>query len=229
MSTHERSTVAIYSSLTSRYDSLADQRRSYLEAVDRLFLELAKNSGNHWLDIGSGDGFRAVQLNRQLDKTLTLLEPSLLLASDFEETHSDITVIRSTLSSAKISRQFDLVSMLWNVIGHVDSLDDSLKKIYGVLADDGVIFLDANSPFNVRRFGFLAVFRNLASTGPIQFSWPDRNSPGRVNFFGRRVLKTKLELAGFVPEFRYINYDNGLPASSEFTGSIVCIARKRRL
>ncbi len=228
MSNHERSTVASYSGLTGKYGTLVNERRNYLEAVDRHFLELAKDSGSKWLDVGSGDGFRAVQLNRHLNKELTLVEPSLLLASDFEEAHPGIAVIRSTLSSAKISRQFDLVSMLWNVIGHLDSLDDSLRKIHGMLADDGVIFLDANSPFNFRRFGLLAVFKNLARKVPIQFSWPEKNSPGRVNFFGRRVLRNKLKLAGFVPKFQYIDYDSGLPASSEYTGSIVCTARKRR-
>jgi SAM-dependent methyltransferase len=207
---------------------LADERKNYIEAVDRHFLELARNSGKNWLDIGSGDGLRAVRLNQLLEKTLTLMEPSRLLSYDFEEAHPDVSVIRSTLSSANVSRQFDLVSMLWNVVGHLNSLEDSLRRIHGMLAEDGVLFLDANSPFNVRRFGLQAVFRNLARKGQIQFSWPESNSPGRVNFFGSRVLSEKLKSAGFDPSFHYIDYDNGLPALSEYTGSIVCTARKRR-
>lgn len=228
MNNNDRTTVEIYSNLSSKYGSLTEQRRSYLQAVDRHFLELAKSCGKNWLDIGSGDGIRAVLLNQFLGKTLTLIEPSRLLAPSFEELNPEVSVIRSTLSSAKISRQFDLISMLWNVVGHLGSLDDSLRIVHKILADDGVLFLDANSPFNVRRFGLQAVVRNMTRRGQIQFPWPDSNSLGQVNFFGRRVLSKKLKLAGFAPDFHYVQYDNGLPALSQYTGSIICIARKRR-
>jgi len=220
--------VTQYSRLVGTYSALAGERSAYNSGVDRAFSSLARTQGAEWLDVGSGDATRALRLNRELRKTLTVLEPSSLLPSSFESDYPSVGVIRGQIEDADFGREFDIVSMLWNVVGHLESLRATLLKVHERLSPSGVLFFDANSCLNVSRFGVTTVMKNFIRRAPrLSFPWPDEDSKTSVNFYSRRFLKVQLTRAGFSPSFSYINYDTGLPASSAFDGSMVIVAKKR--
>jgi hypothetical protein len=227
MQNPDLSAVDQYSTMSELYPSLSLSRKEYNASVDSRLTSLAGGLGPRWLDIGSGDGVRALGLNRELQKSLTVLEPSTLLPKTFESNHPDVRVIRSQLEFVDLNHEFDLVTMLWNVVGHLDSLSTSLQRVAKWTAPSGLLFFDLNSPLNIRRFGLASVLNNLVQGGQtLSFPWPATDSDSSVRFYRRRYLVSELARAGFQASFSYLDYDSGLPTKSGFTGSLIVVARK---
>lgn len=215
-----------YGALKGVYESISDQRRRYNAAVDKQFLKVAQSVGRRWLDIGTGDGKRALGLNRILLKELTVVEPSSLLDNSFEMKNPDVAVVRASFESVLGLGRFDVVSGLWNVVGHVESLESFFRKAWELLDEGGLLFFDANSPFNMRRFGARAALRNLFSgRSTFSFSWnPAAVSP--VSLHRASAIVSLLETIGFSTSILYLDYENGNQVSSGFLGSVVVTARK---
>lgn len=215
-----------YSALGDMYESISEQRRLYNSAVDKQFFKVAQSVGRRWLDIGTGDGKRALRLNRALSKELTVVEPSSLLDDTFEAKNPDVKVIRASFESVGGSGRFDVISGLWNVVGHVESLEGFFHKAWHLLDEGGLLFFDANSPFNVRRFGARAALRNLLSRQTsFSFNWSSL-AVSPVIFYRTSAIVAHLEATGFSTSILYLDYENGNPVSSGFLGSVVVTARK---
>lgn len=220
-------TVGHYSSLSGLYPSLSLSRRNYNAAVDSRLVSLTGQLGPRWLDIGAGDGVRALSLNHELKKNLTVLEPSALLPKTFESDHPNIRVVRSQLEFADFDHEFDLVTMLWNVVGHLESLKSSLRQVAKWTAPSGLLFFDVNSPLNIRRFGLAPVLKNMTRSGQtLSFPWPQTDSDSNVKFYRKGHLVAELAEAGFLASCSYLDYDSGFPTRSGFTGSMIVVARK---
>ena len=215
-----------YSALSGTYAGISERRRRYNTAVDNHFVALAQAAGGRWLDVGTGDGKRALELNRLLSKDLTVVEPSSLLEDSFELKNPEVNVIRASFDEIDESLTFDVVSALWNVVGHVDSLELFLAQVWNLLDDDGLLFFDVNSPFNWRRFGLNAVTKNLLSRrNSYSFTW-NSAVPSTVNFYRISFIVAQLKSAGFLPSISYLDYETGIQVSSGFLGSAVVSARK---
>lgn len=218
-----------YSRIAGTYRGLVEPRRFYLEAVDRRFRDISRITGARWLDVGTGDGSRALALNSVIAKSLTVVEPSSLLPESFEEDHPDTVVIRRSLNDAAISESFGLISALWNVVGHVESLPGFLAKCSELLDDDGVFFFDLNSPFNLKRFGLRAVARNFFSkSDEYSFQWNPSLPDSRVKFYRVSYVLDQLSLLGFRSTVSFVDYESGRSVGSSFLGSAVVVAIKQR-
>ena len=217
-----------YSALRQTYSGLALEREAYNHAVDREFCAVASAAGPRWLDAGAGDAKRTLALNTIVKKELTVVEPSLLLEPSFELDHPAVEVIRDSFEEIETETSFDLVSALWNVVGHVDSLPEFFGKVWDILAQDGVFLFDVNSPLNFRKFGLSAVSRNLLSSKAqtLSFNWNPTVPHSRVNFYRTSLIARHLSTAGFISTVKFIDYASGKPAFSGFTGSAIFTARK---
>jgi SAM-dependent methyltransferase len=219
-------TISEYSALKERYSKISGQRTTYLQAVDNHFLSLAENEGPDWLDIGSGDGVRALLLNEKLKKNLSVIEPSELLPRTFERSNPEVQVIRRRVEDLEFEREFDIVTMLWNVIGHLESLKDCLRFIRKSLKPHGLLYFDSNSALNLRRFGAADVARNLLHTQSVKYPWPNPDSETFVEIFRKSFLERALKEAGFQVEVRYLDYDRGEWVQNQFQGSFIILARR---
>lgn len=219
-------TVREYTELAERYSQIANQRESYLHAVNDHFLSVAKNEGPNWLDIGSGNGARTLLLNENLKKRLSIIEPSGLLPKTFEKSNPEVHVIRRRVEDAVFERTFDIVTMFWNVIGHLESLEECLRFIGYSLRSNGLLYFDANSALNVRRFGVANVARNLLHSRSVRYPWPNAESDTVVEIYRKSFVVHFLKKAGFQVEIRYLDYDRGDWVQNEFQGSFIILARK---
>jgi 2-polyprenyl-3-methyl-5-hydroxy-6-metoxy-1,4-benzoquinol methylase len=209
------------------YQIVCKRREKYINGVNRDFLKIAKDKGLNWLDIGSGDSIRSAYLNTILGKKLTVLEPSELLTKDFECSNPDIKFLRTSIEEIEFLEKFDVISLLWNVVGHLTNLEATLKKIYNALHPGGVLYFDTNSPFNLIEYGVRQVVKNFFSKQEyLKFSWPDSNSESYVLFYKKSYLIKILKEAGFSVSVRNINYDSGNSVRSCFFGSMVVTAKK---
>ena len=218
--------VAAYNRLTNQYRRISLSRAGYLNAVDEHFLSLARDEGFDWLDIGSGDGVRALSLNRTLNKNLSVLEPSKLLPENFRLEHPEVQIFRQSAENLSLKQEFDVVTMLWNVIGHVDNLEACFAAIRDCLRPSGLLYFDANSALNIRRFGIRNVSRNLRHRRSVKFPWPDADSESEVEIFRQSFLRSALKATGFQTRFLFMDYENGQLVRNQFQGSVIVMARR---
>jgi SAM-dependent methyltransferase len=150
--------VAAYDRLAPTYARLALHRAAYLNAVDRLILAAVPPGSRSMLDVGSGDGARAARIAEVAGlPDLTLLEPSERMRS-YCPAHVTLWALRAEdLRSRQGS--FDIVTCLWNVLGHImpsDARLEALRQFARLVSPQGRIFIDVNHRYNARHYGIMA-------------------------------------------------------------------------
>ena len=69
--------VVAYDRLAPFYTRVAERRLAYLEAIERLVLDRIPSGSSSYLDVGSGDGRRALRIARHAAlREVVLVEPS---------------------------------------------------------------------------------------------------------------------------------------------------------
>ena len=149
--------VAAYDQLASRYAELSRRREPYLRAVESCIQQRVPSGSRSMLDIGAGDGTRALRIAAaSAIKHVILLEPSAGMARLVSQ-ESEVWPIRAEeLDSAALSERFDVITCLWNVLGHVrreESRARAVANIARMLSPEGKFFLDVNHRYNVRAYG----------------------------------------------------------------------------
>src|SRR5882762_1286081 len=147
--------IAAYDFVAPGYRELSERRRAYLDAVDAEILRLVPKGGASLIDVGAGDGRRALQIAKQAGITrVVLVEPSegmkKLIPLGVEVWNERVEALRET------SQRFDLVLCLWNVLGHVASREwrvEALRNLTRVRSAGGLIFLDVMNRYNVAECG----------------------------------------------------------------------------
>jgi 2-polyprenyl-3-methyl-5-hydroxy-6-metoxy-1,4-benzoquinol methylase len=147
--------VAAYDRIAPIYARLAQQRRAYLEAVDRLIVAEIAPGSRAMLDVGAGDGARAARIAGAAGlQDLTLLEPSAVMRS-YCPAQATIWAMRA---EDLHSRQgaFDVITCLWNVLGHIlpsAARVEVLRQFARLATPQGKIFIDLNHRYNARHYG----------------------------------------------------------------------------
>ena len=230
--------VTAYDRLAPVYARVADERRAYLDAVERLIVAEIPPGSRSLLDVGAGDGARAWRIARATGaQDLVLLEPSAAMRS---RCPSDATVW-AIRAEALESRQgsFDVITCLWNVLGHIfpqAARVEVLRQFARLVAPAGKIFVDVNHRYNARHYGAAATalrfLRDRVApgdrNGDVTVTWNIEGNPcvtsGHV--FTHAEFARMTRAAGLSVEKRFvIDYASGQVRRRSWAGHLLYVLR----
>jgi 2-polyprenyl-3-methyl-5-hydroxy-6-metoxy-1,4-benzoquinol methylase len=171
--------VAAYDRIAPIYASLADQRRKYLNAIERLVAAAIPPDSRTLLDVGAGDGSRARRIAQQCSiSEIVLLEPAERMRSGGSGDAEFLTMRAEELH--QVQTRFDVILCLWNVLGHIfppAGRIEVLRQFARLLAPGGKAFIDVNHRYNARHYGGLPTSLRFLRD---QFSWSEENGDVQV-------------------------------------------------
>lgn len=157
--------VAAYDRIAAHYGGLTRRRELYLRGIEREIISRIQPGSRSLLDVGAGDGTRALRIASQLGVgRVVLVEPSREMTDKTRGEpagHLEIWPVRAEeLGSPGIAtaERFDVITCLWNVLGHVPTAENrqrALTAIARMLAPSGNFFLDVNHRYNASSYGIL--------------------------------------------------------------------------
>lgn len=224
-----------YDRLAPHYRAYARARAAYLEAVDRYVIENAPQ-GARLLDVGAGDGVRAAAIARAIAAShVVLCEPSERMASLCRLQSVARVWTHAAENLPQGEERFDVVTCLWNVLGHLPDRDARRKALAGMqrlLAPGGRIFCDVNNRHNARAYGPLRVIgrRMLDAIAPddrrgdAEFEWHigGERIPARGHLFTPGEMDAIVHEARLRVEQRIaIDYMTGSPSPRPWDGQLV--------
>jgi len=225
-----------YDSIADSYGAQSKERLKYLNAIDDLIVEKLKSNSNiNYLDIGSGDGRRALKISNSLDVfTTTLLDDSegmLKLLDDKNVMYEQLSIF-----DFETNEKFDLITCLWNVIGHFPSKDYRLSffnKIDKLLSERGILIFDVNNRYNISYYGIENVMRNLMND---QFNsnengwFPLKSESAETKVYIHNPFDIK-EYLNNTPlkliDTIYVNYETGEIEKTFFEGQLLYIIGRK--
>jgi len=237
---HCEDPVLAYDRLAAIYAELVLKRARYLAGVEREILaRIAPGSGS-LLDVGAGHGGRALDIaSRTGIQRIVLVEPSEKMLPACKET--EIWRLRAEeLSKAPRSVKFEVITCLWNVLGHIKGTAPRVQALSGItslLSENGRFFMDVNHRYNARAYGVLAtsvrivrdVFLPSEENGDVRVHW--NASRERVSTYGHvfthKEVAQLAEKAGLKLEERIVvDYDDGCVRHSPFQGNLLYVFRR---
>lgn len=232
--------VAAYNRIAPIYADLAEQRRAYLDAIERLIIDNILPGSRSLLDVGGGDGSRALRIaqSRGIAK-LVLLEPAAAMQSRLPP---DVQVW--TLRAEDLDRtegEFDVILCLWNVLGHIFPAPkrlEVLRQIARLLIPGGKAFIDVNHRYNARHYGLLiTAMRYLrdrlawhATNGDVPVTWRigELMCTTMGHVFTDKEVRSLCREAGLNIESRFVvDYATGETRRSEFEGHLLYVLAPR--
>ena len=157
------SSEKLYDVFAGSYLGYSESRKAYLTSVDDIICETAGNR-KRYMDIGAGDGRRSMYIaDKVRAEEIVLLDSSETMLSKAREEQRVRKKIASITNYSSI-REFDLVTCLWNVLGHIPTRElrqEALLRIQKLLSDGGLLAMDVNNRYNVAQYGLRAVFKNM--------------------------------------------------------------------
>lgn len=238
--------VQAYDRIAGSYPEIAERRRKYLEEVDRLIVERIAGKGNALLDVGAGDGERAMRISASAGmREVVLLEPSAGMRSRMKAGPEIWPIRMEQLDWTKApfaKRRFDVITCLWNVIGHIDGTKtraSSLRQLAELLAPDGFLFLDVNHRYNISSYGFMKTAGRFVwdkiwpseRHGDVIVKWeygsPAQQCATRGHVFTASEVEKLVRMAGLEIEERIvIDYEDGRLRWFGFQGNLFYCLRR---
>lgn len=245
-----------YDQIAPYYRKLSEPRTSYINAVNRTVVNailLSQSPVVSMLDVGAADGVRGMQIAEKIHaKKLTLLEPSkemvILINKQNQSKNHYLKVVQGYVENLptvlnKEGGKFDVITMLWNVLGHVpdrQSRITALRNLKQLLSTDGRLYFDINNRYNVKAYGKDIVKNNYTvdinnpsglydNNGDILYKMhaDSKEILAWGHVFNPREIKTLIEESGLkVIDHHLIDYDTGDLAASFGQGNplFICSA-----
>ena len=230
--------VAAYDLVAPVYARLSNERRAYLDAVEARVIEEIPPRSRSLLDVGAGDGARAVRIAAQAGlHDVVLLEPSAVMRSRCPAA-ADIWALRAEDLRGR-QGSFDVITCLWNVLGHVFPAAarlEALRQFSRLRSPAGRIFIDVNHRYNARHYGALATAMRFLrdrvspgdSNGDVRVAWKIDGqacaTAGHV--FTNREFMELAQAAGLRIEKRLIiDYATGRLARRSYQGHLLYVLR----
>lgn len=223
--------VAAYDRLAAEYANISARRRAYLDAIERLVIAHVPADAHSMLDIGAGDGRRAVRIAYEAGiSSLTLLEPS----SNMRQTWP-ASVQAWPLRAEELAHQqgsFDVITCLWNVLGHIfpsPARQQVLRQIARLLRPGGAAFIDVSHRYNGRHYGFFPTLIRMTTdllrtdTGDVLAKWTVAGQAltTRGHVFTDREMTDALHAAGLtIAGQHFVDYRTGDPVASRWLGHL---------
>jgi len=224
-----------YTLFASSYCDYSLNKIVYISAVNKFIQEEAL-SLKSMVDVGSGDGKRGRLIGDILGiEKITLIDNSegmIALANNIEKAD----VVFEDISSLRFENKnkYDLVSLLWNVLGHISSEGRiiTLMNLAKLVNDGKSIFIDVNNRYNISHYGFPAVVKNILkdiflsnkTNGDFNLKVITVNGEieTTVHIFNPFEIEKLIKLAGLKIEKRkIINYRSGKICKTIFGGQLV--------
>ena len=232
--------VDAYDALAPHYSEYTRSRAAYCDSVDRRLLEWLPQRIGAMLDVGTGDGRRAVRLATSMAATrLVLSDPSRPMVELCRRHHvSDIWSCRAE-ELPEHEAPFDVITCLWNVLGAVDGPAqrlEALRRMRALLTANGRIYMDVHNRYNIATAGVGRVLvrrlrdlvRPSTSNGEIAFVWAvaGHQIPSRGYLFTHREMRRLVAAAGLrVVHDVFVDYADGR-TRGPWTGQLLfCLAR----
>lgn len=235
-----------YNAIAKNYDAYSQKYLEYLNSIDDYVISCIE-PGSSVLDLGCGDGRRLKKIMSacNIDKA-TAIDGSdkmlQVLRKRFIDTSYNIQTYQTFLEkigTLKLNK-FDCIIMLWNVLGHVNGVNERVKllrNIYNLLKDDGFVLLDVNNRHNAKSYGLSRVFwRRIIDTikfkperGDTNFDWHINGAdiPVKGHLFIRSELENMISAAGLkVVDFMTVNYKDGSVSKNTFHGQLLYKLKK---
>jgi SAM-dependent methyltransferase len=235
----------IYDRMAPHYRAYAEQKTAYIQAVNATILEFVPAGAQWMLDVGAGDGVRAVELAQAAHiENLILLEPSaemvkLCAALPVKD------IWHGTSDSLPDYHEpgFGLITCLWNVLGHIPGTRarvEALRRMGQLLAPGGRIILDVNNRHNSNAYGKCKVMgRRLLDAvypdegrGDVSFTWDigGEKIPASGHLFTPAEMLGLFRLAGLrlIRSFA-IDYKSGKRSDDLCQGQIIFILENKEL
>ena len=218
-------TANVYDELAPFYVEYARTRATYCGAIDRYVREWAPSATGAMLDIGSGDGGRAVRLAAALSVSrLVLSDLSPAMAGQCRaHAGAEVWPIGAEDLPAGTG-EFDLVTCLWNVLGSVANTArrvESLRRMSARLSPGGRILLDVHNRYNAATAGVGRVLARVVcdtvrpseSNGSVAVTWRVGGQliAARGYLFTPREMSRIFDDAGLVVVRQaFVDYDTGM-------------------
>ena len=228
--------VAAYDRVAPYFDAIREKSRAYCEGIDKLVLVNWPRGARSMLDVGCGAGTRVetIAARAQIEE-LVLLEPSCGMRKLI---HARREVWSKRIEElSKCERKFDVVTCLWNVLGHVTSGEKrvlALRNMRELISPGGNLFLDVQNRYNARRYGTIKTLGRMAydlfhpspDNGDVAVRW--ETASGGVSayghvFTGKEVLQLFEAAELNVQKSFFVDYGTGQITSNPFAGSMLFI------
>jgi len=191
------------------------------------------------LDVGSGDGKRAMALVKELKvKNITLCDSSKEMVKLCQKLKPS-KVISCKAEELPIDQKYDIVTCLWNVMGHIESTQkriEALSRMGKSLKTNGLIFFDINNRYNGSAYGYFKVLNRIIldiilpddTRGDTTYDWKIKEkvvtSMGHL-FTPREVdnliIKTGLKIVKKIA----VDYSTGKISNSLIRGQLLYILK----
>lgn len=233
-----------YDALAPHYQSASGVSQQFNARVDAHVAQRVSRSSS-WLDIGTGDGHRAMRI-----LAASTARPTRLLACD---SSTQMTHIAGTTCAGFAVQNWNpveteppasfnnvaLISLLGNVFGHVLTPADrstAMRRVAAALAPGGQLVLDFNNRRNMRQYGWANVARRALryAAGGDDGMFVARKSVDGTEISTGVYLGTLseyrdlLSAAGLdLTETLFLDYRTGADAGP-LTGQALLVATKRQ-
>jgi 2-polyprenyl-3-methyl-5-hydroxy-6-metoxy-1,4-benzoquinol methylase len=222
--------VAAYDRIAPSFARLSEERRAYLEAVERLIVAALPAGSRSLLDIGAADGRRALRIAAGAGiGDITLLEPSAEMRKTWPAGVTAWPIRAQELHTQ--SGQFDVITCLWNVLGHIfpaSARSETLQQCARLLAPGGRILVDVSHRFNARHYGVLPTAWRwfCGGSGDVTVTWRPEGVSTAGHVFTAREFAQLCRAAGVAMERRLVvDYASGAVCRWSFQGHLLYVLR----
>jgi len=228
--------VGAYDRIASSFARISEQRRPYLEAVERLIVSDIPPHSRSLLDVGAGDGVRALRIAQAAGlREVTLLDPSASMRGNWPASVTAWAIRAEDLQSQRGS--FDAITCLWNVLGHIfpaGARSEVLRQCARLLAPGGRIFVDVNHRYNARHYGVVTTAWRFVgdrvapgeTNGDVVVKWHAEGvqTAGHV-FTGREFSRLCRDAAVTIERRVIVDYATGAVHRWSFQGNLLYVLR----
>ena len=224
-----KSSVDYYNTISKAYRDISSSRQTYLDAIDDYIIEEI-GQADSFLDVGAGDGRRSFKIAAGVKaEQVTLLDNSPQIAANIA-THESIEVVIESIENFKTKNKYNLITCLWNVLGHVGdkaARQMFFKRAKELLAVGGHLVLDVNNRYNINHYGNKNVMNNLSKDLKLDetagwFNLGTEENKTLVYVHAPLEIEAMAEKEGLsVKKVEYIDYKTGDKMETFFEGQLL--------